>query len=201
MRTFGHSSTRLDIGKGGGRVSVISNMAYNLRANLIELESDVNKMAITSHHTSKQMTEAELAQLRKLAQAIKEYEAGELAPAISLDDVQIEVPPAMLEMIRELAEVLLEGDMAVVVPIHQELTTQEAADFLNVSRPYLVKILEEGAIPFHMVGTHRRLKLDDVLTFKEQLYKTRRDALAEMARISQEAGMYDRSSAETRESW
>ncbi len=79
-----------------------------------------------------------------------------------------------------------------VVPVHAELTTQEAADLLNVSRPYLVRLLEEGALPFHKTGKHRRVRFRDVMKYKQQGDKTSVDAMAELAAQAQELGMgYD----------
>jgi DNA binding domain, excisionase family len=87
---------------------------------------------------------------------------------------------------------LLAADMAVsIVPVGHLLTTQEAADLLNVSRPHLIKLLEEGAITFERVGTHRRIRFEDLMEYKHKRDKERRKSLKKLTQMAQEAGLYD----------
>jgi excisionase family DNA binding protein len=79
-----------------------------------------------------------------------------------------------------------------IVPEHQQLTTQRAADILGVSRPFLVGLLESGQIPFHMVGSYRRIYLRDLLDYKRQRDQARHEAINNMARADMEAGTYDK---------
>ncbi|MCA9626420.1 MAG: helix-turn-helix domain-containing protein [Myxococcales bacterium] len=83
------------------------------------------------------------------------------------------------------------GDSITVVPVGQELTTQQAADLLNVSRQYLVRLLDDGQLAYRRTGKHRRLRVEDVLTFKEHRDRKRKAALGELARLSEEAGGYE----------
>ena len=76
-----------------------------------------------------------------------------------------------------------------VVPLTAELTTQEAADFLNVSRPFLVGLLETKKIPFHKVGTHRRVRFEDLIKYNEKFERERRAAMEELAEQAQKLGM------------
>jgi excisionase family DNA binding protein len=103
----------------------------------------------------------------------------------------IPIPESVFYVLERVAEVLARGDAITVVPVGKEVTTQQAADLLNVSRQYLVRLLEEGRIPYRRTGKHRRLRIEDVLSFKEKRDKDRRAGLRELSRLTQEFGGYD----------
>ncbi len=103
----------------------------------------------------------------------------------------IAVPESVFYVLERVAEVMARGDSVTIVPLGREVTTQQAADLLNVSRQYLVRLLDEGRIPFRKTGTHRRLRIEDVIAFKETRDIERRAGLRELSRMSEEFGGYD----------
>ena len=98
----------------------------------------------------------------------------------------VELPTSALRLLVDILAELADGNAVKVVPIHAELTTQEAADMLNVSRPHLVKLLERGALPFHKAGKHRRVRFADLMTFKAERDRASEQAMEELARQAQE---------------
>lgn len=106
------------------------------------------------------------------------------------DGESLDVPDTVLCALERIAELLGKGEAITVVPVKKELTTQQAADLLNVSRQYLVRLLDNGEIPFTKTGTHRRVALDDLLAFKERRDRDRRSALKELTELSEEVGGY-----------
>lgn len=102
----------------------------------------------------------------------------------------LEIPEAVFHVLERVVEVLARGDAITVVPVGKELTTQQAADLLNVSRQYLVRLLDEGAIPFRRTGKHRRLRIEDVLAYRDRRDQERTAILDELAGQSEEAGGY-----------
>jgi len=91
----------------------------------------------------------------------------------------------LLDVLSEMSN----GNAISLIPHNQEVSTQEAANILNVSRPFLVKLLEGGDIPFHKVGSHRRVKLQDIISYKQRVDEQRNAALDELAQLSQSEGM------------
>jgi len=99
------------------------------------------------------------------------------------------VPVQAFDLFLEVLGQMANGNAVTIVPIHAELTTQEAADVLNVSRPYLVKLLDEGNIPYRLVGTHRRIRMADLLSYKSKDEDDRASVLNELAAEAQKHGL------------
>lgn len=99
---------------------------------------------------------------------------------------QIALPFSAVKMLINILTEMAEGNAITLIPIHAELTTQEAANLLNVSRPYLIKLLDNNEIPHHKVGTHRRVLFADLLKFKEKAQKESQKALDELTKQAQE---------------
>jgi len=105
---------------------------------------------------------------------------------VSAPDEPVVLPAAVVRLLGALLTELAKGNAVTLMPHHAELTTQEAADLLNVSRPFLVSLLENGELPFHKVGTHRRVRFSDLMIYKRRRDAESEEALREIAAISQE---------------
>ncbi len=101
----------------------------------------------------------------------------------------VKIPTAAYRLLIDILSEMAMGNAVSLIPVHAELTTQEAADILTVSRPFLVKLLDENAIPFHKVGTHRRVRYRDLLDYKSKIDQERNKALDELTAQAQELNM------------
>lgn len=105
------------------------------------------------------------------------------------NEAQIILPFSAVNLLLEILTQMAEGNAVTLIPIHAELTTQEAANILNVSRPFLIKLMEKGELPFHKVGTHRRILFADLIEFKSKRDLISKNALDELAKQAQELGL------------
>ena len=113
-------------------------------------------------------------------------DTGAVPLQVNSDDQQVvELPPAVGRMVLDLLMHISRGEAVTFVPIGADLTTQQAADMLNVSRPFLIKLLETGDLPHHMVGTHRRIKAADLFDYRLQREERQKRALDELAALGQ----------------
>jgi excisionase family DNA binding protein len=101
----------------------------------------------------------------------------------------LKLPPKVLRLIAEMLGSLAQGKAVALMPKEMDLTTQVAAQLLNVSRPYFIRLLEQGKLPYHMVGSHRRVRLADILDYKETRTKNSQEKLQALLKQAQELNM------------
>ena len=117
----------------------------------------------------------------RFKKSTKEIEIG-----VGGEKDHVKIPASAFRFLSTILEHMADGKAISIIPADAEITTQQAADMLNVSRPHVVKLLEEGELPFHKIGTHRRIKLKDLEAYRARMEKEREEALTELTRISQE---------------
>ncbi len=119
---------------------------------------------------------------RRASVGIRLLDDGDEAETVS-------VPASALRLFLRLLTEMSQGNAVTLIPTHAELTTQQAADLLNVSRPYVVKLLEEGRIPSRAVGKYRRVRFDDLMAYKRKDDEARAKILDQLTAEAQELGI------------
>lgn len=151
-------------------------MAENAHQQVIEpiapSEQDINLAARSSRLLAAHLDRGDIIRLR-----------------LDNSDQDITLPPSALRLLKQILDQFEQGNAVALTTVNTELTTQQAADLLGVSRPYVVKLLEQGELPFRKVGVRRRLQLHDVLIYKQQQDQHRRQALDELTQQAQELDM------------
>lgn len=104
-------------------------------------------------------------------------------------DGMVKLPLSAARMLVRILEEMARGNAVTLIPVHAELTTQEAAEMLNISRPSLIQLLDEGKIDYRRVGTHRRVRFEGLMKYKRAAEAARRAALEELAAYDQELGI------------
>lgn len=133
------------------------------------------------------VTEKDRNQAREVLHAL-----GSSRPRITAGDgTVLDLPQPVLEALAEFLEAAADGERVLVLRSPEDLTTEQAAAVLGVSRPTVVRLIEADKLPARMVGTHRRLSLGDVLAYREASAAKRHAALDEMTREAEELGLYD----------
>lgn len=131
--------------------------------------------------------------------AVVEQLRAASAPELTLaDGTRLRLPEEVATVLREVVSAMAEGQAVTIAPQDTTLTTQQAADLLGISRPTLVKLLDNGELAYTKPGRHRRLRLSDVLAYRERVRGDREHALDELAQQSDELGLYDDEVTETR---
>jgi excisionase family DNA binding protein len=133
----------------------------------------------------------------ELARETKDILAPRIGKNVSLDlramnfqsEPTVKIPASAARLLVQILDEMSRGNAVKIVPVHAELTTQEAADLLNISRPTLIQMLEQGLIEYRKVGTHRRVPFAKAIEYKRKREADRRAALAELVAYDQELGL------------
>ena len=123
---------------------------------------------------------------RELSQILAQL-AGR-STQVQIGSERITMPKNVVQIMLEVMTQVANGQQVSVLPKDTDLTTAETADLLNVSRPYVVQLLNEGKLPFRMVGTHRRVLLEDAVQYKETQRKKSLEIMAELSKEAQDLG-------------
>ncbi len=151
-------------------------------------------MSVRIHETAAP-TEADSIQARESLERISEIltsDMSDLSFRVQNDKqrgADIILPASVLRLLKGILAEMAQGHGVALLPVQAELTTQQAADLLNVSRPYLIRLLEDKRIPFRLVGQHRRVRVDDLLAYQRKDNEERRRVADELTADAQELGM------------
>ena len=147
----------------------------------------------TSHNIVHLPTQPEVEEAKISSRMLSKYaDADRVQMTLKASNGQAEdlvLPGPVLQMLLDILSEMARGNAISLMPIHHELSTQEAANLLNVSRPHLVTLLEKGSLPIRKVGSHRRVQAKDVLEYKANIDQRRLATLNELTAFSQEQGM------------
>lgn len=134
------------------------------------------------------LPESDESQIRELNRMLQVGSAA----LVGTDGERVRLPDAVYRLLKEIVRNMQLGRAIALVPENQQLTTQRAANLLGVSRPYLIKLLEAGELPYHKAGSHRRIYLKDLRDFQRRRDVERKAALDQIAKEAFELGFYDR---------
>ncbi len=149
-------------------------------------EEQVTTTTVPDHVLTPDPSEQdELVELRELLRRIAARERP-VARLVAPDGSEVEIPASAFAALQAVVRDMAQGLTITLIPHDKELTTKEAADILNISRPFLVKLLDRGEIPYHRVGTHRRLNVEDVLGYRELRAARRREKLRKLTELSEQ---------------
>ena len=147
-------------------------------------------LAIPTEDTAAQAAEA-VEELERFLRRHPDVAAASVSLTAYEDDATLEIPGHALRLLVDMLAQLANGNAVTVAPVHAELTTQQAADLLNVSRPYVVKLLDDEQIPFRRVGNRRRVLLADLLAYQHRDLAHRRKVADQLTGEAQRLGLYD----------
>jgi len=135
------------------------------------------------------ITEQETEAIKKLQQILS-IESPQVK-LVASNGEEILIPESVYNLLGQIVRAMASGQAVSIVTHNRELTVHQAADLLNVSRAFIVKLLDEGAIPYIEVGSRRRILFQDLMTYKQQRKVQRRQLLDELIKMTEEAGLYE----------
>lgn len=125
---------------------------------------------------------------RRLGKLLADHPNAPVRFPLEPDQDEITIPYAAFRLLNDILTQMAMGNAVTLIPVHAELTTQQAADLLNVSRPFIIEQLQKSAIPYRQVGTHRRILFKDLMEYKRSMDRNRLAALDELSAIDQQLG-------------
>jgi excisionase family DNA binding protein len=139
-------------------------------------------------------TDEEVRLAREASEALEAHDAARQGLRVQVPEAggkmrTLDLPAAAASLLREMLREMGAGHAVTLVPVEAEITTQQAAELLNVSRPYVVGLIDKGVLPARLVGNQRRLPLKDVLAYKAELHAKRLEVLEELSALDQELGL------------
>jgi excisionase family DNA binding protein len=166
-----------------------------LRLLVCWFEANATNLMASATPTSQRVLSASPEEQPELAKVVDllahlDTDGERMTRLVSPDGESIVLPASAFEALKAVVTGMAQGMAMTLVPSGRELTTQEAADLLRISRPSVIRLLEDGTIPFHKVGTHRRINVEDVLAYRAKRNEQRRAALRELTEISEEIGYH-----------
>ena len=126
---------------------------------------------------------------KRSSETLARYVTQRLSVRVGNTNDEVELPEGAVRLLVDILVNMAEGNAVTLIPVHAELTTQQTANFLGVSRPFLIHLLEEGVIPYHKVGTHRRVYFEDVRVYKKRMIEERGSALDNLVAEAQSLNM------------
>lgn len=149
----------------------------------------------TDHSTTQSPTRLDTSVAVESVRILTRYLTAETLPSCRIElecggptHEQVAIPEAAVRLLARILEEMAKGNSVTVMATETELTTQQAADVLNVSRPFLIQQLEKGLISYHKVGSHKRVRLHDILQYKQSMDQKRYDALDQLSAMDQTLG-------------
>ena len=134
-----------------------------------------------------------------ISRALAEAAVSKVAYLVGPDDTKIQIPEPLFAILRQAAVRLSKGERIVLAPVNQEISTQDAANLLGVSRPYFVKLLDDGAIEHSKTGRYRRVRFGDVINYRDAKNRERRERLGSIISGQRDRGLFDLEEREVRE--